>query len=77
MAIDPVCGMEVAEKGAEHMLHFEHETLYFCSAQCKKTYAEKAGVVKPATEKGLIGRFLEKLAKDNQESLGGKPPKCH
>ena len=77
MAIDPICGMEVAEQGAEHMLHFEHKTLYFCSAQCKKTFAERSGIVKPATEKGLLGRFLEKIAKGTESSFGNKPPSCH
>ena len=77
MATDPVCGMEVAEQGAEHMLHFEHETIYFCSAQCKKTFAEESGLVKPVTDKGLIRRFLEKIAKGTESSLGGNPPKCH
>ena len=77
MVKDPVCGMEVAEQRAEHMLHFEHETIYFCSAQCKKTFAEESGLVKPVTDKGLIRRFLEKIAKGTERSLGSRPPKCH
>lgn len=77
MAIDPICGMDVSEEGAEHMLHFAHETLYFCSKTCKETYAQQAGLAKPAAKKGVIGRLLEKLAKANDQSYGGKPPKCH
>ena len=77
MAKDPVCGMEVEEQRAEHMLHFEHETIYFCSAQCKRTFAEESGLVKPVTDKGLIRRFLEKIAKGTESSIGTRPPKCH
>jgi len=77
MAKDPICGMDVSEESAEHMLHVEHETLSFCSKTCKETYAQQAGLANPATKKGVIGRFLEKLAKANDQSYGGKPPKCH
>ena len=77
MAIDPICGMDVSEEGAEHMLHFTHETLYFCSKTCKETYAQQAGLATPVAKKGVIGRFLEKLAKQNEQSNGGRPPKCH
>lgn len=77
MAKDPICGMDVSEEGAQHMLHFEHETLYFCSQKCRETYSQKSGLEKPAAKKGVIGRFLEKLAKGNEQSYGGKPPKCH
>ncbi len=74
MAKDPVCGMEVGEQRAEHMLHFEHETIYFCSAQCKRTFAEESGLVKPVTEKGLIRRFLERIAKGTEAALEPGPP---
>ncbi|WP_020677982.1 hypothetical protein [Geopsychrobacter electrodiphilus] len=77
MAKDPICGMEVSEEGAEHMLHFAHESVYFCSKVCKETYAQQAGLAKPAAKKGVIGRFLAKLAKENEQSNGGKPPSCH
>jgi len=77
MTKDPVCGMDVEEQGARHMLHFEHETIYFCSAGCKEQYAEQAGLQEPASHKGLIGRFLEKLAAGNRSSYGDKPPRCH
>lgn len=76
MARDPVCGMDVVEQGARHYLHFEHETIYFCSEQCKETYARNSGM-RTATKKGFLARFLEKLAKDNNRTYGGTPPACH
>ena len=39
-AIDPVCGMEVAMAGAEHVSHDGHD-YYFCSGRCR----ERFGVV--------------------------------
>lgn len=72
MAKDPVCGMAVSEEGAAHLLHFAHETLYFCSTTCKETYALQSRITKPVTKKGVIGRFLEKLAKENEQSSGGE-----
>ena len=74
MVKDPVCGMEVAEQRAEHMLHFEHETIYFCSAQCKKTFAEESGLVKPVTDKGLIADFWRKLPREPNAALEAGPP---
>lgn len=77
MAKDPVCGMEVNEEGAKFMVHFEHETYYFCSENCKEAYEQQIGLKKPPSNKGFIGRFLEKVAEGTQKVTGGKPPKCH
>jgi YHS domain-containing protein len=77
MMKDPVCGMEVSEEKAIHMIHAEHETFYFCSELCKESYARQIGIGKPPAKKGIFDRFLEKLAKENEKSFGGKPPTCH
>lgn len=77
MTKDPICGMEVPEKRARHMIHFEHVTFYFCSEQCKKTYVQRLGISRPTSRKGAFGRFLKKVTKATEESYGGKPPKCH
>ncbi len=75
MAKDPVCGMEVLEKGANFMVHLDHETFYFCSEKCKEAYELDTGLKKPAT-KG-IKRFLDWIAKGTEKSYGKTPPKCH
>lgn len=77
MAKDPVCGMEVSEEKAQHMLHFEHETFYFCSEACKGSYAQRLGIKPSASKKGWFGRLLEKIARTNDSGFGGTPPKCH
>ena len=77
MMRDPICGMEVSEEKALHMIRAEHETFYFCSKRCKESYAGKIGISKPAAKKGFLGRFLERLVKENEKDFGGKPPTCH
>ena len=77
MATDPICGMDVQEKGARHITHLEHETVYFCSGQCKEAFAHNTKTHATPKKKGVFLRFLEKLAKDNEETFGGNPPSCH
>jgi len=69
--------MTLAEEKATHMIHAEHEIFYFCSERCKGSYANQVGINKQAAKKGFLGRFLEKLVKENENDFGGKPPTCH
>ena len=73
----PMHPEDIQEKGARHILHFEHETFYFCLNQCKETYAHRSRTKRAAKKKGFFAKFLEKLAKDNNEIFGGTPPSCH
>lgn len=34
-------------------------------------------LLKQKKRKGMIARLLEKLAKENEKSYGGTPPRCH
>ena len=38
MAKDPVCGMDVDEKTAEHKSEYKGQTYYFCSPGCKRDF---------------------------------------
>jgi YHS domain-containing protein len=38
MAKDPVCGMDVDEKGATHQSEYEGTTYYFCCPGCKSSF---------------------------------------
>lgn len=69
MAKDPICGMDVEEKGAEFMVHFEHETFYFCSKACQEEFERKEGVRHDEPEK----KWWQKILKEPK----GTPPKCH
>ncbi len=77
MAKDPICGMEVQEEDAQYLLHYEHETIYFCSDHCRETYVHQTGDNSGAQKKGMMRKFLERLAKVNAQEYGGKAPKCH
>ena len=35
MAKDPICGMNVDEKTAQHKSEYEGQTFYFCAPGCK------------------------------------------
>lgn len=74
MMKDPVCSMKVSEEKAIHMIHTEHETFYFCSQLCKASYARQIGINKPAAKKGIFGRFLENLAKENEKTMASNRP---
>ena len=77
MTKDPICGMDVKEEEAQNIIQSEQKTLYFCSRRCMDTYTLQPSMEKPARGKGVCLRFLEKLAKANEQSYGGTPPKCH
>ena len=40
-AIDPVCGMEVETKTAEHKKVYKGETYYFCTPLCMVTFGQE------------------------------------
>jgi YHS domain-containing protein len=75
MAKDPLCGMELLEKGANFMVHLDHKTFYFCTEKCTEAYELDTGFKKLAT-KG-IKKFLAWLAKGTERSKGKKLPNCH
>ncbi len=59
--------MEVNERGAQFMVHFEHETFYFCSKGCQESFEVKEGIRKEPK------KWWQKILKEPTE----KPPKCH
>lgn len=73
-ARDPVCGKMVSL--AEHSVFcsYKGREYHFCSSDCRSVFEKKPDkYLKP---KGLIGRFLERLARSNQAQFGGKGPSC-
>jgi YHS domain-containing protein len=38
MARDPVCGMDVDEKTAQHKSEYQGQTYYFCAPGCKRAF---------------------------------------
>ena len=41
MVKDPVCGMDVDEKTAQHKSDYQGKTYYFCAPGCKKAFEAK------------------------------------
>ena len=41
MAKDPICGMSVDEKTAQHKSEYERQTYYFCAPGCKRMFDAK------------------------------------
>ena len=41
MAKDPVCGMDVDEKTAQHKSEYNGQTYYFCCAGCKRSFEKE------------------------------------
>ncbi len=43
MAIDPICKMDVDEKGAKWVSEHKGKKYYFCAPGCKKEFEEHPG----------------------------------
>lgn len=74
MAEDPICGMMVDPETAEFRTVRDGQTYYFCSEFCKNKFENKPP--RHPKKKGWFTRFLEGIAKENEEKFGGKPPSC-
>lgn len=78
-AVDPVCGMKVDPGTTGLMNIYQEKAYYFCSKACRKEFEEapykclKAKLSKP---KGWWRRYLERLAKSNEELFGGRSNCC-
>lgn len=78
MARDPICGMEVNESQAAASLVHDGQTFYFCARSCYEAFKKAPEkYLAPPKKHGLVGRFLNRLAKAGQETYGNKPPTCH
>jgi YHS domain-containing protein len=77
MAKDPICGMEVSESQAAASMEYKGQRFYFCSLSCYDAFDKGPERYVISEKQGWWGRFLSRLAKANQETYGGKAPKCH
>lgn len=77
MVRDPVCGMEVDQSRAAAVLDYKGQKFYFCALSCYDAFEENPGKYASGRREGWCSRFLNRLAQVNQETYGGKAPKCH
>ena len=56
MANDPVCGMEVEPRAAEHATIYEGKTFFFCAVGCEKAFeADPQKYVDPDYQTSMPG----------------------
>lgn len=77
MVKDLVCGMDVSETTSTHHIEHDGQTYYFCSEHCKKDFFKQPETYLNPRKKGIIARFLERLAKENKQTFGNNKPSCH
>jgi YHS domain-containing protein len=69
-AIDPVCGMTVEPKRTNLVSTYQGRDYWFCEEACRRAFEanpQKYLVTKPAKKKGWIRRYLDRIAKSNEE----------
>jgi YHS domain-containing protein len=73
-AKDPVCGMEVDASESNLVAQHKGKDYYFCAQTCLEAFQKNPGkYLKP---KGVVGRFIERLARSNQQEFGSGGPSC-
>ena len=90
--IDPVCGMTVAtifqmiispSLRANLVTTYEGQDYYFCAEACRRAFEKnpekylKRTPVRIKAPQGWWGRYLERMARANQQHFGGGRPACH
>lgn len=76
--IDPVCGMKVSPGNSAIVGKYQGRSYYFCAKGCRKLFESDPAKYlepKPSKPKGWWGRWLERMAKSNEEVFGGKGSK--
>jgi YHS domain-containing protein len=76
---DPVCGMTVRESDKDLEIYYNGRAYFFCSEGCREAFAKNPEQhLKPESDKkkGWFGRFLDQMARANEEEFGQKGPRC-
>lgn len=75
---DPVCGMYVHGETALKE-EYEGREYNFCAEGCREKFTkdpERYASTDTGEKKGWFGRFIERLARANDEEFGPKGPRC-
>jgi len=81
--IDPVCGMKVDPNKTDLMATYQGQDYNFCAEACRMAFVKnpkRYREPKPVNcrrPKTWWGRYLERLAKANEELFGGRSHCCH
>jgi Cu+-exporting ATPase len=78
--LDPVCGREVKPGRGQGPLQHGGREYHFCCPGCQLEFARdperhlRPVKVRP---KGWFGRWLDRLARANDQTFGQAGPRCH
>jgi len=81
--IDPVCGMKVDPNKTDLKASYLEKDYWFCAEACRREFMknpQRYRETKPVNCRGpktRWGRYLERVAKANEELFGGSPRCCH
>lgn len=78
--VDPVCSMGVDPGRTRLVALYQGHSYWFCSEDCRKAFEmnpQKYLESRPPKRKGWFGRYLDRMAKTNEEQFGTSGPKCH
>lgn len=75
--VDPVCGMKIAPRNTELVSIHEGKSYWFCAEACRRAFEADPGKYLKYKKKGRIRRWLDRMAKSNQQAFGSSGPKCH
>jgi len=81
--IDPVCGMKVVPGGTKLVTIYKGHSYWFCAETCRNAFEKNPQkYLDPKADKfkgpkGWWGRYLERVAKGNEDLFGGRPRHCH
>lgn len=75
MVRDAVCGMEIRADKAPFSTNYGDRVYFFCSQGCLRVFRQSAS--KRFKSKTAFGRWLERLANQNDADYGAARSKCH
>jgi Cu+-exporting ATPase len=74
---DPVCGMMVGDSVSAFKTGYLGRDYFFCSEGCLSAFAGNPDkYLKTKKERGRFRRFLDRLARANEEEFGSSGPQC-
>ena len=77
--IDPVCGMKIPPGNPAFVASYQGRSYYFCAEGCLQAFENDPKEyldLRLVKQKGLISRFLDRLAEANKKQFGSKGPHC-
>lgn len=77
--VDPVCRMKIDPAKGKLVCIYEGKSYSFCSESCQKAFEAdpRKYLMQPPPKKGRFKRWLDRMAKSNQQAFGSSGPKCH